>query len=112
MWSTRRQTERVRPQDIRGTALLTVEGELDDISGSGQTRAAHDLCTASLPTSASTWKCKAPATTASSAAAAGAKRLPALRDFMLQHQAGTPTTKIALAAGPARTKAESRNPQR
>mgnify|MGYP006215060967 FL=1 len=27
------------------TALLTVEGELDDISGSGQTAAAHDLCT-------------------------------------------------------------------
>jgi poly(3-hydroxybutyrate) depolymerase len=36
--------ERVRPQDISGCALLTVEGELDDISGSGQTRAAHDLC--------------------------------------------------------------------
>jgi len=39
------QMERVRPQDIRGTRLLTVEGELDDISGSGQTKAAHDLCT-------------------------------------------------------------------
>ncbi len=37
--------ERVRPQDITGTAHLTVEGELDDISGSGQTAAAHDLCT-------------------------------------------------------------------
>ena len=36
--------ERVRPQDIKNTALLTVEGELDDISGSGQTRAAQDLC--------------------------------------------------------------------
>jgi poly(3-hydroxybutyrate) depolymerase len=35
----------VRPQDISTTALLTVEGELDDISGAGQTRAAHDLCT-------------------------------------------------------------------
>ena len=35
----------VRPQDITGTAILTVEGELDDISGAGQTRAAHDLCT-------------------------------------------------------------------
>jgi len=34
----------VRPQDIRTVALMTVEGELDDISGSGQTRAAHDLC--------------------------------------------------------------------
>ncbi len=36
--------ERVKPQDIRHTGMLTVEGELDDISGSGQTKAAHDLC--------------------------------------------------------------------
>ena len=42
--------EPVRPQDIRTTALLTVEGELDDISGAGQTRAAHGLCTG-IPTS-------------------------------------------------------------
>jgi poly(3-hydroxybutyrate) depolymerase len=34
----------VKPQDIQKTALLTVEGELDDISGSGQTRSAHGLC--------------------------------------------------------------------
>ena len=37
--------ERVRPGAIRDTALLTIEGELDDISGQGQTRAAHRLCT-------------------------------------------------------------------
>ncbi|MBX3610167.1 MAG: polyhydroxyalkanoate depolymerase [Hydrogenophaga sp.] len=43
--SERGKVERVRPQDIRGVGLLTVEGELDDISGSGQTAAAHDLCT-------------------------------------------------------------------
>jgi len=36
--------ERVRPQDITTTAHLTVEGELDDISGAGQTEAAHGLC--------------------------------------------------------------------
>ena len=36
--------EPVRPQDIKTTALLTIEGELDDISGSGQTAAALDLC--------------------------------------------------------------------
>jgi len=36
--------ELVRPQAIRETALLTVEGELDDISGNGQTEAAHALC--------------------------------------------------------------------
>jgi poly(3-hydroxybutyrate) depolymerase len=35
----------VRPEDIRTTALLTIEGELDDISGAGQTKAAHGLCT-------------------------------------------------------------------
>jgi poly(3-hydroxybutyrate) depolymerase len=34
----------VKPQDIQKTSLLTIEGELDDISGSGQTSAAHDLC--------------------------------------------------------------------
>jgi poly(3-hydroxybutyrate) depolymerase len=34
----------VRPQDITTVALFTVEGELDDISGAGQTQAAHDLC--------------------------------------------------------------------
>jgi len=36
--------ERVRPEAIEHSALLTVEGELDDISGLGQTQAAHDLC--------------------------------------------------------------------
>ena len=37
--------ERVDPGAIKNTALLTIEGELDDISGQGQTRAAHTLCT-------------------------------------------------------------------
>src|SRR5690606_28446549 len=31
--------ERVTPSDIKTTAVMTVEGELDDISGAGQTRA-------------------------------------------------------------------------
>ncbi|MES2978926.1 MAG: polyhydroxyalkanoate depolymerase [Pseudomonadota bacterium] len=38
------ELERVRPEDITTTAHFTVEGELDDISGSGQTEAAHGLC--------------------------------------------------------------------
>ncbi len=44
-------THRGAPIDcatIRRTALLTIEGEKDDITGRGQTRAAHDLC-ANLP---------------------------------------------------------------
>ena len=36
--------ERVEPRAIRRTALLTVEGERDDICALGQTSAAHDLC--------------------------------------------------------------------
>jgi poly(3-hydroxybutyrate) depolymerase len=36
--------EPVKPQDIKSVALFTIEGELDDISGSGQTEAAHGLC--------------------------------------------------------------------
>ncbi len=41
-------THRGQPVDlgaIRRVALMTVEGEFDDISGVGQTQAAHDLCT-------------------------------------------------------------------
>ncbi len=40
-------THRGRPVDpsrIKRTALLTIEGEFDDISGVGQTEAAHRLC--------------------------------------------------------------------
>jgi polyhydroxyalkanoate depolymerase len=40
MW----QGEKVEPRAIRRTALLTVEGERDDICAVGQTSAAHDLC--------------------------------------------------------------------
>jgi poly(3-hydroxybutyrate) depolymerase len=41
-WDVRGQ--RVDPSKICETALMTVEGELDDISGRGQTRAAMKLC--------------------------------------------------------------------
>jgi poly(3-hydroxybutyrate) depolymerase len=36
--------ELVRPETIRNTALFSIEGELDDISGNGQTESAHVLC--------------------------------------------------------------------
>jgi poly(3-hydroxybutyrate) depolymerase len=38
----------VKPEAIRTVALMTVEGEKDDISGIGQTQAAHDIC-ANIP---------------------------------------------------------------
>jgi len=42
IWHVRGQ--RVAPEDISNVALFTIEGELDDISGSGQTQAALELC--------------------------------------------------------------------
>lgn len=41
--------ETVDPRAIRRTALLTVEGEKDDICALGQTLAAHELCTSLRP---------------------------------------------------------------
>jgi poly(3-hydroxybutyrate) depolymerase len=46
LWVSRGR--RIDPKAITTTALMTVEGEFDDISGPGQTRAAHGLC-ANLP---------------------------------------------------------------
>ena len=46
LWVSRGR--KVEPKAIAHTALMTVEGEFDDISGPGQTRAAHGLC-ANLP---------------------------------------------------------------
>ena len=62
---------------IRDTAILAIEGERDDISGIGQTRAALDLATG-LPKAqeALLTSPRAPGTTASSTAAAGATRSP------------------------------------
>ena len=40
----RHRGEPVDPGAIRNVGLFTVEGENDDISGLGQTKAAHDLC--------------------------------------------------------------------
>ncbi len=41
--------ELVEPAAIERTALMTVEGERDDVCGPGQTVAAHDLCTGIPP---------------------------------------------------------------
>jgi poly(3-hydroxybutyrate) depolymerase len=40
----RHRSEPVDPKAIRSVALFTVEGENDDISGVGQTKAAHGIC--------------------------------------------------------------------
>jgi poly(3-hydroxybutyrate) depolymerase len=93
-------SELVRPQDIKTTALLTIEGELDDISGAGQTRAAHDLCTG-VPKSRQFHY---------DAMGAGhygifsgrrwrEKVYPTVRDFIASHQG--PAAKALTAAKPA-----------
>jgi len=41
--------QRVRPELIKDAALFTIEGELDDISGNGQTEAAQALCKGVAP---------------------------------------------------------------
>jgi len=46
---------RVDPRKIKRVALLTVEGENDDISGVGQTEAAHRLCSNIPPERQSHW---------------------------------------------------------
>ena len=43
-----RGAQAIRPAAIRETALLTIEGEKDDITGLGQTAAAHGLCAGML----------------------------------------------------------------
>jgi len=100
----------VRPQDIKTTALLTIEGELDDISGAGQTRAAHDLCTG-IPKSRQFHY---------DAMGAGhygifsgrrwrEKVYPTVRDFIASHQAGAKApAKAAARKAPAKKAVRAR----
>jgi poly(3-hydroxybutyrate) depolymerase len=100
----------VRPQDIKTSALLTIEGELDDISGAGQTRAAHDLCTG-IPKSRQFHY---------DAVGAGhygifsgrrwrEKVYPTVRDFIASHQAGAKApAKAARKAAPAKKAVRAR----
>ncbi len=97
--------ERVRPQDIRNTAIITVEGELDDISGSGQTEAAHSLCTG------------VPAARRKHLEVAGAGHYgifsgrrwrevvyPQVRDFIVNHDSDVAATPRSVARKPVRTR--------
>ena len=109
--SAQGKVERVRPQDIQGIGLLTVEGELDDISGSGQTAAAHELCT------------QIPATHRMHYEAKGAGHYgifsgrrwremvyPVVKSFILSHQHPAATTQGTTA--PARTAPAKKAPAR
>ena len=104
-------THRGRPVDpgkIRNVALLTVEGEHDDISGVGQTEAAHQLCV------------NIPADTQGALAAAGvghygvfngsrfrSEIAPRIADFILSIQTPAQGARAA-SAGQARVKRRRR----
>lgn len=98
----------VRPQDITTSALLTIEGELDDISGAGQTRAAHELCTG-IPQAR---RLHFDALGAGHYGIFSGRRwrenvYPQVRDFIARHDRAAPT-RAAKAPPPTLSKARAR----
>ena len=111
--SSQGQLERVRPQDITDTALLTIEGELDDISGSGQTEAAHGLCSSIAPAQHQHFEAQG----AGHYGIFSGRRwrevvYPVVKRFILAHNplpvaATSPSTESAAAPAPALAAAQS-----
>ncbi|MDR2128807.1 MAG: polyhydroxyalkanoate depolymerase [Burkholderiaceae bacterium] len=102
------QPERVRPQDIKTTALLTIEGELDDISGSGQTRAAQELCSGIPKSMRQDFELKG----AGHYGIFSGRRwrtvvYPVLRDFIAKHQPQQTPATSGSAAKPPRASSAS-----
>ncbi|GAA6140821.1 polyhydroxyalkanoate depolymerase [Hydrogenophaga sp. 5NK40-0174] len=106
------KSEHVKPADIRHAGLLTVEGELDDISGSGQTKAAHNLCTSIPEKHQIHYEAKG----AGHYGIFSGRRwrefvYPVVKDFIASHEAaevagkGQPSAKASTAAAPARKRA-------
>ncbi len=95
------EIERVRPQDIKTTALFSVEGELDDISGSGQTRAVHDICSGVVATEQRHLEAKG----AGHYGIFSGRRwrevvYPEVKAFILQHHLGSRPTASGKASKP------------
>ena len=91
--------ELVRPQDITKTAVLAIEGELDDIAGLGQTQASLDMCS-SVPESEKQYF---EVMGAGHYGIFSGRRwrevvYPILRDFIAKHQTGIVTTKRRAAS--------------
>jgi poly(3-hydroxybutyrate) depolymerase len=109
------ELERVRPQDIRSTGLFSIEGELDDISGSGQTEAVHALCTGVPKSHQKHYEVKG----AGHYGIFSGRRwremvYPQVKAFILEHQAalGRPASAAASAAIPAAKSAARRKAPR
>lgn len=109
------ELERVRPQDIRSTGLFSIEGELDDISGSGQTEAVHALCTGVPKSHQKHYEVKG----AGHYGIFSGRRwremvYPQVKAFILEHQAalGRPASAAIPAAIPAAKSAARRKAPR
>lgn len=111
--SPKGKLERVRPQDITHTALLTIEGELDDISGCGQTAAAHGLCSGIPQKHQMHYEAKG----AGHYGIFSGRRwremvYPVVKSFILAHQAGmvaaTPAGQVTRPTEPARPRKQAR----
>ncbi|MBK6659105.1 MAG: polyhydroxyalkanoate depolymerase [Proteobacteria bacterium] len=78
--------QRVDLKSIKRTALMTVEGEKDDICGLGQTQAAHDLCI-NIPTAKRGLHPAGVGHYGCSMARAGAPEIaPRVRDFIFSNR--------------------------
>ncbi len=100
------ELERVKPQDIKTTAHFTVEGELDDISGSGQTEAAHALCSGVPKSRQKHYEVKG----AGHYGIFSGRRwresvYPQVRDFIAAHNTGPQLKTAASSAKPAARRA-------
>ncbi|MEX1036482.1 MAG: polyhydroxyalkanoate depolymerase [Sneathiella sp.] len=100
-----REDRPVRTDLIRKTGIMTVEGELDDISGIGQTVAAHDICP-NLPDSMKThYEQKG---VGHYGVFNGSKFrseiAPRISDFILNHE---PRNRVRLSLVPKETKPEA-----
>jgi poly(3-hydroxybutyrate) depolymerase len=98
--------ERVKPADIKTSALLTVEGELDDISGSGQTEAAHGLCSGIAKTSRQHFEAKGAGHYGIFSGRRWREQVyPEVKAFIAAHQTAVKASPKALLAAPVKAAA-------
>jgi poly(3-hydroxybutyrate) depolymerase len=96
----------VEPQAIERVALLTIEGEHDDISGVGQTEAAHRLCTGIPSAHKAHWLQPGVGHYGVfNGTRFRAEIAPRIADFVLSHNARPPLRASANGKRPVREKA-------
>ena len=93
---------RVRPEDIKTTALFSIEGELDDISGSGQTEAVHAICSGVPKAMQKHMEAKGAGHYGIFAGKRWREQVyPEVKSFILAHQSAAPAGRVLpIKAGP------------